>query len=225
MGILTRFKEIMASNVNSVLDKLEDPSKMIDQILRNLAKDLAKVREETADIIAEEQRAARKLQECKDDITKYQNLAEQAVLKGEDDDARVFLKKKADLTTALSSLEEVYAAAAENSVKMKQMHDKLVSQMDELTARRDSIKAKVAVAKTQEHINQINQGSLDAANSIEAFDRMEEKADQMLDAANAKAELGKSSNAKLAELESKYDAKAGAVEDELAALKERLGKE
>ena len=72
--------------------------------------------------------------------------------------------------------------------------------------------------------NQINQGSLDAASSMEAFEKMEEKADQMLDAANAKAELGKTGNEKLAELESKYDAKAGAVEDELAALKEKLGK-
>ena len=87
MGILTRFKEIMASNVNAILDKLEDPSKMIDQILRNLAEDLAKVREETAGIIAEEQRCARKLEECKSDIEKYQGLAEQAVERGEDEDA------------------------------------------------------------------------------------------------------------------------------------------
>ena len=224
MGALARFKEIMASNVNALLDKLEDPSKMIDQILRNLAEDLASVREETAGIIAEEQRCARKLEECKADIERYQNLAEQAVGRGEDEDARVFLKKKAELTADLSSLEEVYAAAAENSRKMKLMHDKLVEQIDEMTARRDSIKAKVSVARTQERINKATQGAADAMGSMSAFDRMEDKADRMLDRANAMAELNKSSDSKLEELEQKYDAKAAAVEDELAALKKKLGK-
>jgi len=224
MGALVRFKEIMASNINAVLDKLEDPSKMIDQILRNLADDLAEVREETAGVIAEEQRCARKLAECREEIAKYQNLAEQAVSRGEDEDARVFLKKKADLTASLTSLEEVYNAAAENSKKMKAMHDKLVEQIDELNARREAIKAKVAVAKTQERINKATQGADDAASSISAFERMEEKADRMLDRANAAAELGKSTDTKIEDLEKKYDTKAAAVEDELAALKAKLGK-
>ena len=48
MGIISRFKDIMSSNINALLDKAEDPEKMIDQTMRNLNKDLAKVREETA---------------------------------------------------------------------------------------------------------------------------------------------------------------------------------
>ncbi len=61
MGILNRFKEIMSSNINALLDKAEDPEKMIDQILRNLNSDLGKVKAETASIMAEEQRAKREL--------------------------------------------------------------------------------------------------------------------------------------------------------------------
>ena len=56
MGIISRFKDIMASNINALLDKAEDPEKMIDQTMRNLNKDLAKVREETAAVMADEQR-------------------------------------------------------------------------------------------------------------------------------------------------------------------------
>ncbi|MDE5872916.1 MAG: PspA/IM30 family protein, partial [Lachnospiraceae bacterium] len=47
MGIISRFKDIMAANINALLDKAEDPEKMIDQTMRNLTKDLAAVKEET----------------------------------------------------------------------------------------------------------------------------------------------------------------------------------
>ena len=46
-GILSRFKDIMSSNINALLDKVEDPNKMIDQYLRNLESDLGKVKAET----------------------------------------------------------------------------------------------------------------------------------------------------------------------------------
>ena len=61
MGILQRFKDIMASNINALLDKAEDPEKMIDQTLRNLTKDLAEVKKETAAVMADEQRCKREL--------------------------------------------------------------------------------------------------------------------------------------------------------------------
>ena len=58
-GILNRFKDIMSSNINALLDKVEDPNKMIDQYLRNLESDLGKVKAETAAVMAEETRAKR----------------------------------------------------------------------------------------------------------------------------------------------------------------------
>ena len=57
MGVLSRFKDIMAANFNALLDKAEDPQKMIDQYLRNLNDDLAKVKAETASVMAEEKSA------------------------------------------------------------------------------------------------------------------------------------------------------------------------
>ena len=51
-GILSRFKDIMSSNINALLDKVEDPMKMIDQYLRNLESDLGKVKAETAEVMA-----------------------------------------------------------------------------------------------------------------------------------------------------------------------------
>ena len=109
---------------------------------------------------------------------------------------------------------------------MKQMHDKLCSDIAELNTRRDAIRAKVKVAKTQEKLNKIGASVDGARSSLSAFDRMEEKANKMLDEANAMAELNRQQgDSDLDALKSKYDsAPSSAVEDELAALKAKLGK-
>ena len=73
MSILKRFSDIMASNINALLDKAEDPVKMIDQLMRNLNDDLNKVKAETASIMAEETRAKREVDECQSKTYKQEN--------------------------------------------------------------------------------------------------------------------------------------------------------
>ena len=63
-GIIKRFSDIMSANLNALLDKAEDPEKMIDQYLRNLESDLGKVKAETASVMAEETKCKRELDEC-----------------------------------------------------------------------------------------------------------------------------------------------------------------
>ena len=225
MSILKRFRDIMASNINAALDKLEDPAKMIDQMLRDLNDDLGQVKAETAGIMAEEARAKRAHDEAMSEVNKLQAYAEKAVLAGNDTDAKLFLAKKAQMAENAASLQKVYESASANALKMRQMHDKLVEQIGDLNARRDAVKAKVAVAQAQSKINKMTESVNDSAASISAFERMEEKADRMLDEANAMAELNTNSAAdSLADAMERYDDKAPAVEDELAALKAKLGK-
>ena len=222
MGILNRFKEIMSSNINALLDKAEDPEKMIDQILRNLNSDLGKVKAETASIMAEEQRAKRELGECQEDISKMENYAIKALEAGNEDDARKFLERKADLTDKEKGLEEAYNLAKSNSENMRQMHDKLISDINELESRRAMLKGKMSVAKTQERINKMGSSVVDANRSISAFDRMEDKVNRALDEANAMAELNKGPKDDIKDLAAKYDSKDSDIEDELAALKEKM---
>jgi len=217
MGILKRFKDIMSSNINALLDKAEDPEKMIDQYLRDLQEDLRKVKSETATVMAEEQRCKRQLDECDAEIAKMQTYAEKALVAGNEGDAMKFLEKKNQLTQA-------YDAAAANAAKMRQMHDKLTKDVSDLNARKETIKAKVQVAKTQERMNKMMSGIGDSSASLDAFSRMEAKADAMLDKANAMSELNSSSADSIDDLASKYDAAPNAdVQDELAALKAKMG--
>ena len=105
------------------------------------------------------------------------------------------------------------------------MHDKLVGDIETLHGRREMVKAKMAVAKTQEKVNKVGASADKAAGAMSAFERMERKADQMLDQANAMAELNTAPVDEAAALEAKYASAAGdaAVDEELAKLKAELG--
>ncbi len=225
MGILSRFSDIMSSNINALLDKMEDPAKMVDQLLRNLNDDLGKVKAETAGVMAEQARCKRELDECTADIAKMQSYAEKAVLAGNDEDAKRFLAKKNSLATTQASLQKSYDMAASNATKMRQMHDKLCSQIEDLNSRRDSIKAKVAVARTQEKINKIGASVDSARGNMSAFDRIESSADRMLDQANAMAELNSGTGDGMDDLMDKYETSTAGLDDDLAALKARMGKD
>jgi phage shock protein A len=227
-GILKRFKDIMAANINALLDKAEDPEKMIDQYLRDMQDDLGQVKAETASVMAQAERAKRELADCDSEIAKMQSYAEKALVAGNEDDARRFLEKKGELAKAREAKQQMADATAESAARMRQMHDKLTKDIATLNERKSSIKAKVAAAKTQQKINELNEsvGGRNITDGVSAFDRMEAKADQMLDEANARAELNKSTAAteSIDDLASKYDQGNSAdVESELAAMKAKLG--
>ena len=221
--ILGRFNDIVKANINDLLDKFEDPAKMIDQYLRDMMEDLAEVKKETAEVMAEETRTKRAVDENIAEVEKYLALAQKALEACNEDDARVFLSKKQELEAAGAALKTAYAVARENAEKMRQLHDKLTNDINELKAKKEAIKAKIAVAKTQEKLNKFDDHSDAAQDAIAAFKRMEEKAEQMLDRANSMAELNSKPVDDAKALEKKYATSTPSVEDELAALKSKLG--
>ena len=214
----------MASNVNALLDKCEDPEKMIDQYLRNLEDDYAEVKAETASVMAEAKSAQRKVDECNEEIKKMSDYAVKAVNAGNDDDARKFLAKKAELTERLAVLQKNLDIASANAAKMKELHSKLENDIASMKTKRDTLKAQVKVAEAQQNINKLGASADKAGSKMAAFARMEEKIDRMTDEANAMAEL-ESGKDDVDTLAAKYDdnTTSSSVDDELAALKASLG--
>ena len=225
MGILDRFTTIVKANINELLDKAEDPAKMVDQYLVDLTESLAEVKQETAAVMAEEKRTKRAADENAEEVSRMEDLAKKALTAGNEGDARVFLAKKQKLAATGAELTKAAEAAKANADKMRQMHDKLVSDIEDLKSRRETIKAKMAVAKTQEKVAGFTSGADKAESAIEAFNRMEEKADRALDTSDAMAELNEEPVDDAAALEAKYAdvASDAAVDDELARLKAEMG--
>lgn len=218
MGILSRFKDIMTSNINALLDKAEDPAKMIDQYLRDLEDNLAKVKSETAGVIADEKRNERELQNAKEQIEKFTLYAKKALEAGNEEDARKFLEKKSQFPIEL--LEKNYLTAKENSKQMREMHDKLVSDIETLHQKKNMLKSKLAVAKTREKLNSMTASSNSKA-KLDAFSKMEDKVNEMFDKASAMEELNKDS---IDDLVSKYETTNNPeIDKELEDLKKSLG--
>ncbi len=223
MGILNRFKDIMSANINAILDKCENPEKMIDEYMRQVVEQLAEVKKETAGVMAEEKRTKRDLDENDEQVEKYDALARKALKAGNEQDAKVFLGKKQEFVNNGIELEKSYEVAKANATKMREMHDKLTEDVRKLEQRRKNVKSKVAVAKTQQKLNKVAGTMNTASDSMRAFEKMEQKAENMLDVANSTAELNSDYNEELENLEDKYNNPSSDVDEELEKMKKEMG--
>lgn len=235
MGILSRFRDVMASNWNALLEQADNPEKQIDDYMRNLNQDLGQVKAETASVLAEESRAKRALDECRDEIRKYQQYAEKAILAGDDAQARKFLERKGPAAEKEARLQAAYDLAAENAARMNRMRDKLESDIGGLETRRAELKGKIAATRAQQRINAAG-SPLGGGDPDAMFKAAEEKVNDAYNEAMAIAELRSGTQDDLEEQLARLDDDArtkpdrGAsarpdAEDELAALKRKLGKQ
>ncbi|ADO54253.1 PspA/IM30 family protein [Paenibacillus polymyxa] len=214
MGILSRFRDIMKMNINALMDKASDPEKTIDDYMQNLNSDLGKVKAETASVLADEKRAKRALDECRTEIKKLQHYASKSVEAGNEEEARKFLERKGLQAEKLESLQTSYDLASANAVHMKQMQEKLVSDIGQLELRRAELKGKLAIAKAQQTLNSM--GDHDSV-----FEALEEKVNRAYDEAMAIAELRTGTKDDLDALFAQYE-KSTNPEDELAAIKKKI---
>ncbi|WP_282938954.1 PspA/IM30 family protein [Paenibacillus sp. RC67] len=228
MGILSRLRDIMKVNINSILEHNDDLEKTIDEYMRSLNSDLGKVKSETATVLADERRAKTQLDECNAEIKKLQRYAEKSVEAGNEDDALKFLEKKAKLSERLIELQAAYDLASTHAANMKQMQDKLISDLGQLEARQIELKGKLAAAKLQ-------QGRSSSGDVQASFRAMEERTDQALNEVEALAELRAGTkeddlDTLLEEMEKNSNTPANTVslpkpEDELAAIRAKIKKE
>lgn len=224
MGIISRFGSILEANINDFLDGLEDKNaeKMIDQKIREMREQLAKVQSQTATVMANATARKRNLDECDKEIKKYANAAMNAVKAGADDDARKLLEKKQSLETKRTGLEEAYKAANQDSSDLQAVYNKLISDIQAAEDRADVLKGKLASAKARETVNEVAK-SAGSVVSTEGFDRLEGRVNQRLDKANATAKLA-DQRSDTEDLAAKYcTSTSSSVEDELAKMKAQLG--
>jgi phage shock protein A len=219
MSILERFTTIMKSNINALLDKCEDPAKMIDQYLIDLKENLTEVKKETASVMAVEKRCSREYDENEEEIKKFRNLAKKAADAGNDGDAKVFIKKYLEMEEKRTALENNKKIAVENASHIRNMHDKLVEDIQTLEGRKEQIKSTMTVAKTTERLNKLGDPLSRASSVGDKFIDMQEKANRMLDEAQAKSELNAPVVSKAESLAKKYGTADTDIDAELNRLK------
>lgn len=222
MSIFDRLFRIGKANVNAAIDKIEDPVKIIDQVLRELDEDVEKVTAAVTSQMAVEKRFERELAEAEEVVARRDAQARQALAANNEDLAREALLDKKKQVEKRDKLQENYDRAKATADKLRAQLTELKSRVTEMKDQRSTLIAQAEAAKTQQKINKTMSGV--GTNDVGAtFNRMEEKIKRMHDEADAAYELAnedKSLDDKFAE--ALKDSRTTAVDDELAALKAEL---
>ncbi|MEA4911648.1 MAG: PspA/IM30 family protein [Oscillospiraceae bacterium] len=232
MGILSRFTDIMSANINSLLEKAESKNAdvILEEYIRKAKNNLDEVKAETAGVIADEMAAGRRVTELDEEIVKLSKYAEQAVIAGNDSDARKFLEGKQKAAERKADAETSYAQAKTNSDRMRQLTKKLSSDIGEAQEKLSELKSKLAVAEQSEKMAQLSEKISSMAGGVSDYDHLADAVQKRIDSIDAKAQLNKELDESydINELKKKYEVKASAsdvnVDSELAALKAQLGK-
>jgi phage shock protein A len=214
MGIFSRLTDIINSNINSILDKAEDPEKIIRMVIQEMEDTLVEVRSSAAKAIADQKDVERRLKKLGQVQADWEKKAELAISKGRDDLAKGALIEKSKVADMAANLEEELSHLQEALGRNEDDVIKLEAKLREARAKKATIQArhKTASAKVRVKKNLYDNRIQDA------FDRFD-KIDQRLDRVEAEAEamdLGKGQTLaeEIAGLEANDE-----IEQELAALK------
>lgn len=215
MSIFKRLRDLTMSNINSIIDKAEDPVKMTDQYIRDMQEDLEDAEKAVAAQIAIEKRFKQQYEEQAALVKKREEQAHTAAKAQNVDLARRALEEKKSAEQKMTEFKAGYEqnkAAADN---LRGKLDEMRRQLTEMKNKRETLVARYNAAKAQTEINKAMNGfSSDTATA--GLKRMEEK---MLQAeARAEASNEMSSKEKSLDEEFKELDKKSAVDDELAAL-------
>lgn len=228
MGILARFGDIMRANINDLLTGAENKNaeKLLNQYLRDAREDYAQVRNETASVMAEETAAKRRLDELNDQMARYERYAQAAVQAGNDADALKFLEAKGQLQPKKTDAEAAYAQAQANSERMRQMTQKLLTDIQEAESKIGELKAKLRIAESKEKMQQLTE-KIGGGSALGNFDSLADSIQKRIDAADAREALDAefAGDRELDDLEKKYAGTDGgpSAQKELDALKARMG--
>lgn len=219
MNLFDRFVKVGKANLNELLNKVEDPEKMLNQIVTDMQSDLIKVRQAYAEVVATQKRKQKQMAEAERLSDEWYKRAQLALNKGEEELAREALKRKKDQSDLAASLQEQVDAQAENIQSLFNSMTQLESKIGEAKAKKEQYIARARTAKTTQKVNDMLSG-VGGSSSMDAFERMKEKVETLESSAEVSKELAgvdDSLDSKFAALDAGND-----VEDELSKMKNML---
>jgi phage shock protein A len=221
MGIFARVSDIIAANVNALLDKAEHPEKMIGQIILEMEEGLANARRYAATAIAAERRIGRELEQNRAQVDFWKNKARAALTLKREDLARRMLERKQEHEDLVQSLEGQHAQAVQTSAQVRTSLRALEARLAEARRKRRSLLAQHAAAKVRVSLQRMGAGFPDFHNAQTRFDRLEHRLEDYEDETAALVELssaGGGLEGEVIDLE-----RERAITEELEGLRREIG--
>ena len=222
MGILSRFINVIRANMNSMLNRAEDPTKMLEQTLVDLEGAYKKAKEQVAKSVADHKRLEKQLMDQQKETKKWEERAVIAVEKGDDDLAREALKRKGEHGRMAAQFEAELGAHTTNVDRLKVSLKELEDKIGEIKRKKNLLISKQRRAEAQDQIYKTIEGIQDVG-ALETIERMEEKIEDMAALADARHDLAQEFKGDA--LEDKFNQLEGGdtdVDAELLALKQRV---
>ncbi len=218
MGIFSRFADIVNSNISALLDKAEDPEKMIRLIIQEMEDTLVEVRTNSAKAIADKKELARKVDSLEEQIGEWSNKASLALVKEREDLARAALIEKQKLEQVLKGLHTEQTLVEETIEKLTGEIGKLESKITETRAKQQALVIRSQAASNRRDV----QKHLHTSRTHEAmakFEQYSRKVDELEAEADVYSAAGKAKSLEqeFAELQAQDE-----IEQELAKLKEQM---
>ncbi|MGF1771305.1 phage shock protein PspA [Vibrio maritimus] len=221
MGIFSRFADIVNSNVSALLDKAEDPEKMIRLIIQEMEDTLVEVRTNSAKAIADKKELARKVTAIEEQIAEWAQKATLALTKQREDLARAALIEKQKLENVVKGLHDEQTLVEETIDKLTNEIAKLESKITETRAKQQALVIRSEAASNRRDV----QKHLHTSRTHEAMAKFEQYS-RKIDELEAEADLySKTGNAKSLDQEFAELQAQDEIDQELAKLKEQMNKD
>ncbi|NRA84243.1 MAG: phage shock protein PspA [Gammaproteobacteria bacterium] len=216
MGIFSRFADIVNSNITSLLDKAEDPSKMVRLIIQEMEDTLVEVRSNSARLLADKKELQRRITRVSNQVSDWQSKAELALSKDREDLARGALIEKQKAGEQTATLAHDMIQIEEQLELLKSEISQLQLKLDEARARKKSMVMRKDTATTRLQVKkQLDSNSIQ--NSLDKFDQYERRIEDIEAQVEAQDIGNRSLHDEFAELEAQ-----DAISDELEALKKQI---
>jgi len=194
MGIFSRLKTLISSNVNDAISKAEKPEKMLNQLIIDMQEQLLESKRAVALAIADEKKLERELANQEAQAQDWEKKAMLAVRSGKDDLAKEALLRKQEYDNAAAEYRKQWEAQKESVEKLKDSLRELQTKIDEAQRKKNLLIARAKRAEAQQKIQDTISSVSGNRSSFDAFDRMAQKVDQMEAQADAAKELEDLSN-------------------------------
>ncbi len=222
MGIFARLAALIKSNLNDLINRSEDPEKMLNQIVLDMNQQLMEAKGQVAASIADEKRLVKLVEQEASNAAEWERRAMLAIRANDDSLAKEALARKKEHETLAASYQEQWQKQKTAVDQLKLALRALNSKIEEAKRKKNLLIARKKRAEAQQKIQETLSG-LREASAFDTFDRMAEKIDRMEAEAEAQAELREEASGdvlahKIATLEATHGA-----EEDLLALKRKMG--